>query len=1197
MQPHIDSFDYFLGAGMDHVVENLEGVEVEHPLTEQIHRFWFENATVGRPVKEDAGSAIEQRLLPRECREAGTTYRAPFTIDLVHQIEGLSYTQRMTKRLGQLPIMVKSKACYLRHLSRRELIRHKEEGNEFGGTFICNGIERIIRMLVQNRRHYIMALKRSAYHKRGPSFTDMATLIRCVRPDESSLTNRCHYLADGTVVFAITIRRAEYFLPAGILLKCFLDVSQRELYLKLIESASPLGVQHASFVAERAELALRQAGRYGLHTRVQCVEYLGNLFRVQLEVPQRMTDYQAGEYLLRTLLFIHLDHPADKLNLAVHMMVKLYALANSQCSEDNPDALTHHEVLLPGHLLLKFMKEQLEGCLDAFKAQVRRDLDKTPEAVNLQDEQYIKRAAEKMQDVGQKFEYLLNTGNLISRSGLDLSQSTGFTVVAEKLNFFRYISHFRSIHRGAYFAELRTTAVRKLLPESWGFLCPVHTPDGSPCGLLNHFTAACKVVTHEQDSPQDTHQAVVKVLTSLGMVPSTPLLPLPPPPLHLTVHLDGCVVGSVKAGLVPAMVAHLRAVKAAQLAQEENLTPGARCMEIFGEEREVPAHMEIVHIPHEAGAPYPGLFLFTQAARLIRPVRQIASGAAELVGSLEQCNMNIRVPDGGAGGSRGLRFTHTEFHTNEMLSVVASLTPYSDFNQSPRNMYQCQMGKQTMGTPLQALEHRTDNKLYRIQTPQTPIARTRRYEEYCMDEYPNGTNAVVAVLAYTGYDMEDAMILNKSTVERGFAHAYLYKTEMVNLREEKGRDVKFGAEQLSPARQRPPYSQRERPVGAFGAEYPQMIPSTPDSSAVKLKSVQPEGSHRDADLLDSDGLPHVGAAVWPGQHYYNTVDKLTGKSKCGKLKGEETAVVDQVTVVGGGPKERDLRQANIKLRFNRNPVIGDKFSSRHGQKGVLSRLLDDVDMPYCERTGIRPDLLINPHAFPSRMTIGMLMESLTAKAGAVTGTWVDATPFQNSDAQHPSDPCERYGQELERAGYAYHGSETMVSGVTGEPFPVDIYIGVVYYQRLRHMVSDKFQVRSTGPINPLTRQPIKGRKFGGGIRFGEMERDSLLAHGAAYLLHDRLHSCSDYHVMDVCANCGLLISTLTVPHAAADSAGARATTDLAAAGGVGRAARGTVTCRLCDSGKYVERVALPYVFKYLVTELAAMNIRCSLDVK
>ena len=675
------------------------------------------------------------------------------------------------------------------------------------------------------------------------------------------------------------------------------------------------------------------------------------------------------------------------------------------------------------------------------------------------------------------------------------------------------------------------------------------------------------------------------VLSGLGMVENAVAMPISPD--HLQIQLDGKLIGTIKSSLAGAMVSQLRAIKAAKLASEEDLSPGSTIVQLHGEEEFVPSHVEVVYLPLEVGGPFPGVFLFTQAARMIRPVRQLASGAAEMLGTLEQHNMSIRCPDGGKGGSRRLCFTHEEFNTKAMLSVVASLTPYSDFNQSPRNMYQCQMAKQTMGTAAQTLQHRTDNKLYRLQTPQTPITRTSRYEEYAMDEFPNGTNAIVAVLAYTGYDMEDAMILNKSSVERGFAHASIYKTETLNLREEKGADLNFAAE---PSRSLRPVSRDPPREGAFGAHYPQMVGSVETSQAVQQKGVQPEERHKEALIIDSDGLPHVGAAVWPGQMYYSATDKSTGKWKSGKLKGEETAVIDQVTLLGKG-KEKSFRQANIKLRFNRNPVIGDKFSSRHGQKGVLSRLYDDVDMPFCESTGMRPDLLINPHAFPSRMTIGMLIESLTGKTGALDGRFVDASPFQSSDNDCPVDPCEEFSRALEAAGFARNGGEVMISGVTGEAFPVDIYIGVVYYQRLRHMVSDKFQVRSTGPINPLTRQPIKGRKFGGGIRFGEMERDSLLAHGAAYLLHDRLHVCSDYHVTDVCANCGLLVSTLVVPHAVSDTAGVAATRQ------DGLSGRGNVVCRLCGTGRYVERVALPYVFKYLVSELAAMNIRCSLDVK
>eukprot|EP00873_Tetraselmis_striata_P041965 jgi/Tetstr1/462229/TSEL_000628.t1 len=1198
VKPHVASYDYFLGEGLQTLVMSVKPVTIEHSVTKVKHRVWFENPSVGKPLREAHAEMLEPRLFPRDCREMGTTYKAGMHVDFCFQAEG-QQAMRFSKRLGMIPIMVKSSACHLRHMNRAQLVAHKEEATEFGGYFVCNGIERIIRCLINNRRHYIMALRRSAYLKRGANYTNVATMLRCVRPDQSSATVRCHLLKDGTVNFAFTVNRAEYFIPLGILLKCFLEVTDHEVYEKIMSSA-PLDDDgpgqaakaggHFSFVAERVELLLRSSSDMGLRTRAQCLAYLGSHFRVMLRSEDYVDDIEVGLQLLEEFVFIHLEQPLDKFNLLLQMLHKLYALANGKCCEDNPDANTFHEILLPGHLLCKFMKEKLEDCLARFSAQVRRELTDKPESVELLSELYMRRVAERtMLDVGQMMEYMLSTGNLVSRSGLDLSQASGFTVVAEKLNFFRYLSHFRSVHRGAYFMELRTTTVRKLLPESWGFLCPVHTPDGGPCGLLNHFTHCCRIVTHSPPDAEELAVALVRVLSALGMLPVAPGLVPPAMPRYLPVMLDGRVVGYVAGGaMAERLVARLRDIKAATLAQLEGRSEafppthrGSVLTELSEDEAMLPYHTEVVHIPALLGGVFPGIHVYTEPARMARPIRDIRTKAVQYVGSLEQLHMDIRCPDGGEGGSGGLAFSHEELDTGTMLSVVASLTPYCDFNQSPRNMYQCQMGKQTMGTPAQALPHRTDTKLYRLQTPQTPIARTEKYDKFHMDEFPSGTNAVVAVLAYTGYDMEDAMIINKSSMERGFGHGTLHKTEVVDLKEDKSAQMVFAAEPLKRGEQVAVKSYE----GAFGATLPRNVPSIQgESTAAEEGRVEPAGDYKDADHLDVDGLPHVGALIWPGETTHCTRDVVTSRYRAKKLKGEEIAHVESVTVVGQGPGE--LQRANIKYRFNRNPVIGDKFSSRHGQKGVLSQLWPDIDMPFCETTGMRPDVIINPHAFPSRMTIGMLVESMAAKAGALDGEFVDATAFQTSDGK-PGDPITYFGDKLEAAGYSRLGGETMISGITGEEFPVDIFIGTVYYQRLRHMVSDKFQVRSTGPINPLTRQPVKGRKLGGGIRLGEMERDSLLAHGAAYLLHDRLHTCSDYCIVHVCTQCRSVLSPVSQPPAA---------TVIGRQSGP-HAAKPVTVCRLHGSSKNVEQVAMPFVFKYLIAELAAMNIKVQLDVK
>ncbi|CAL8465829.1 g5365 [Coccomyxa elongata] len=403
VRPHIDSFDYFIGEGLQNVVELLNPVEIEQPGTSRRARVWFENPRVARPLKDDAAGAADKRLFPRDCREAGTTYKGAFHLDLMVQDAGGGPAHRLTRLMGHLPIMLRSTACYLRHLTPAQLVARKEEAMEVGGYFICNGLERIIRMLIQQRRHYVMGLRRSAYQKRGSSFTDVATLLRCVRRDESSATVRCHYLRDGTASFAFTIGRAEYFVPVGVLLNCFLEVSDREFFIRLLTLIPQDSGGGDSAVADRAERLLQAAAQLGLHTPVQCLEYLGSLFRGTIEAAAHLTDLQAGEMLLRVYVLIHLSQPADKLQALLSMTANLFALAAGLCPEDNADALSSHEALLPGSLLSKFMAEKLAECLTIFKRQV---------------------------------EYLLNTGNLVSNNTLDLSQAIGFTVVAEKLNFF-----------------------------------------------------------------------------------------------------------------------------------------------------------------------------------------------------------------------------------------------------------------------------------------------------------------------------------------------------------------------------------------------------------------------------------------------------------------------------------------------------------------------------------------------------------------------------------------------------------------------------------------------------------------------------------------------------------------------------------------------------------------------------------------
>lgn len=1017
--------------------------------------------------------AKKREILPAECRERHATYRGKLSATFEYRING-GDPQEFTREIGNLPIMVKSKFCHLRNNTPAQLVANKEESEELGGYFIVNGNEKIIRLLLMNRRNFPLAIDRPSFANRGPTYTSKGIILRSVRPDETSQTNTLHYLNDGNITFRFSWRKSEYLVPVMMILKALVETNDREIFEGLVGSPDSKGIQN-TFLTDRVELLLRTYKAYGIYTKAQTRAYLGEKFRPVLGVSETLSNYEVGTEFLRKIVLVHLgnvnvtdEQDSDKFRLILLMIRKLYSLVAGDCAVDNPDAVQNQEILLGGFLYGQILKERLDELISgglrlSLREYWRRYPGRTFTSQEFQNDFPARIFTKMSENIGNLLEYFLSTGNLSSPSGLDLQQVSGFTVVAEKLNFLRFISHFRMVHRGSFFAQLKTTTVRKLLPESWGFLCPVHTPDGSPCGLLNHLAHKCKIMTSSVDA-----SAIPALAAELGVVDTSSAATSE----SVVVMLNGRIIGWCKP------------------AESRRIADTFRHWKVEGSHG-VPLHLEIGFVPASNGGTYPGIFMSSEPARMVRPTKYLPLEAEDFVGPLEQPYMSIACtePEVVSGES-----THVEFDPTNILSILANMTPFSDFNQSPRNMYQCQMGKQTMGTPGTSLRYRTDNKMYRLQTGQTPIVRSPLHNAYGFDNFPNGTNAVVAVISYTGYDMDDAMILNKSAHERGFGHGTIYKTKKITLKEENRTKSAKHVTKL------------------FG--------HAPNTLQKGWERTQ----------LDEDGLPFVGRCIQEGDilcawhtvsaDYSGNLVNRDGITHYEKYKETEVAFIEEVRVIGSETGNEPMQTISIKLRIPRSPVIGDKFSSRHGQKGVASQKWPAVDMPFSE-SGIQPDVIINPHAFPSRMTIGMFVESLAGKAGALHGLAQDSTPFRFDEQNTAGD---YFGHQLKMAGYNYHGNEPLYSGITGEELAADIYIGVVYYQRLRHMVNDKYQVRTTGPVVPTTGQPIKGRKRGGGIRVGEMERDALLAHGTAFLLQDRLMNCSDYSRSWICRKCGSFLS-------------------------------------------------------------------------
>ncbi|ORY04269.1 hypothetical protein BCR34DRAFT_604917 [Clohesyomyces aquaticus] len=1649
--PHIDSFNSvfakggLLELGLKDIGTKvfLDGDPYAQPgetgernrLHIRIQEIFLEKSTLPATNK----FALKNRtILPAECRERHATYRGRLRARIEWKVNNGDW-QEAVRELGHVPIMLRSSKCHLENMTPDQLMKAKEETEELGGYFVVNGIEKIIRMLLLNRRNYPMAIKRGAFTNRGPGYTPFGIVMRCVRPDQTSQTNALHYLGDGNVTLRFSWRKAEYLVPAMMVLKALAETNDREIFEGIVGSAGSKGLEEKQFVTDRVELLLRTYKVYGLHSKAKTRAYLGQKFKVILQVPEDVSDEDAGAEFLRRIVLPHLgsyditeSQNADKFKMLLFMIRKLYALVEGECSADNPDAVQFQEVLLGGHLFGMILKEKLDEWLNSLRLPLqewgRRNSWPSFTSTEFQKNFLGKILGRTNEDIGKAMDYFLSTGNLVSSTGLDLQQTAGFTVVAEKINFYRFISHFRMVHRGAFFAQLKTTTVRKLLPESWGFLCPVHTPDGGPCGLLNHFAHKCKLATDSLDV-----SSIPGLVAQLG-VSSKSSASLD---ASVVVQLDGRILGFCTPK------------------QAKVIGDTLRYWKVEGSHK-VPLELEIGYIPNSNGGQYPGVYMFSTPARMYRPVKYLPLGKLDYVGPFEQPFMSIACtdPEIVSGDS-----THVEFDPTNILSILANMTPFSDFNQSPRNMYQClsadhevltntgwkalpaiqvadqvmtmdlrtgiqqwnkveattrlarggslyrlksggmdavcneshrwylntkdrpttytayttqqmlddqliaprtssgkamgqwdrksgttthinhkiptvghngnamylwpdcswlprefvtddacnldwcrfiglvmdagdinritnaqgqeyyyiqihqcagkpaakayieellerlaaklpsfvinppcvsgvkekhtwtinhrdmyhfflpmirgpqsydplddamcrtyqapryqalsrsdnepilpvpagwktgnwwylrrwiyypwlyllarnqaraiikgiaaadgewglllkarsdtggsgrggggvkriklsiesaqpeqlvvplisrgvvrvfnssiplmhdmsvlglladarvkigvnhrkgdwmpsigsnanatgwrisfsfsdselavaapkpepydnprhdgfvycltvsngnflarrtieysdngktqevldaaqkpfytgncQMGKQSMGTPGTALRYRTDNKTYRLQTGQTPVVRPPLHSEYGLDNFPNGMNAVVAVISYTGYDMDDAMIINKSAHERGFGHGTIYKTKICDLEEG---------------------SRRHKSAKAV----------------TKLFGFAPGGLIRATwrDKLDDDGLPLIGTELKTGDiiaaWHTVTFDPASGdyvnrdaETNFFKYKEDETAFVEEVRLIGAESGTEPCQKVSIKLRVPRSPVIGDKFSSRHGQKGVCSQKWPAGDMPFSE-SGIQPDVIINPHAFPSRMTIGMFVESLAGKAGALHGLAQDSTPFRFDEKNTATD---FFGHQLMKAGFNYYGNEPMYSGITGQELAADIYMGVVYYQRLRHMVNDKYQVRTTGPINQLTGQPIKGRKKGGGIRVGEMERDALLAHGTAFLLQDRLMNCSDYTKAPICRRCGSFLSTAPT------------------VGEYDRKKKGSVMvrCRRCarlaegiesksevwtdaqgiryTGGDDVAVVAVPGVLKYLDVELASMGIRLKFQVE
>ena len=508
----------------------------------------------------------------------------------------------------------------------------------------------------------------------------------------------------------------------------------------------------------------------------------------------------------------------------------------------------------------------------------------------------------------------------------------------------------------------------------------------------------------------------------------------------------------------------------------------------------------------------------------------ITQGIIEYIDALEEGNILVAFTEDALTEEH----THLEISPLTMIGTCTSHVPFGNFNQSTRLNAGSKNQKQAIGFYAANFAVRMDMDVNLLHTPQIPIVKSIMHDITNYKEHPSGQNFIVAVMSYGGYNMEDASLINKGSIERGLARSSYFK---------------------------PAITEELRYSGGLI-----------DEVCVPDKDVRGYKSEIDYRMLEEDGIIYPEAKVTEGDiiigktspprflssmDEYNLTSNLKRESSVGCRQGEK-GTVDFIIL---SENEEGNKLIQVRLRDQRIPEIGDKFTSRHGQKGVIGMVIPQADMPFTA-SGITPDLIFSPHGIPSRMTISHLIELIGGKAGALAGREIDGTLFQ-------SETEKDIRTELQEMGFRENGTETMYNGVTGKQFKVKIFIGNMYYLKLKHMVSNKIHSRARGPIQLLTRQPTEGRAKEGGLRLGEMEKDTFVAHGTSLLLKERFDS--DKTVVPVCEQCGII--------AIRDEFKDRR------------------YCSLCGENVEITDIELSYAFKLMLDELKTLGLYPKLELE
>lgn len=1024
---------------------------------------------IEKPCIKEADGAT-RFITPMEARMRNLTYSAPVFVEMIPIINGIEQEKQEVK-LGEIPVMLKSEICVLKGMGEDELMAAGEDPSDPGGYFIVNGTERAIVMSEEILSNLPIVEKRK----------DIETAR--INSELSGFV-QMHLVERKDGIFYISFANVKKF-PLIIIMRALGLETDKEI----ITSISPDADMEEDLyynITEFDEIKNAEDAKEYMAKRLHVFQ--GKATRINEIIDKYLLPHLGQEKKNRI-------EKAAYLGNVIH---KLMQLGSGKIQEQDIDHYGNKRVRAVGDFLEILLRSVLLGKYGlitriVYRYQRMSKRGKLPSLQSMVESDYL-------------------TKRIVSHmaTGQWIGGRTGICQRLERTNWIRTVAHLRNVLSPLSSSQEHFEA-RALHPTQFGRLCAEETPEGINIGLRKYL-ATMAVISESVVDTRAVEEISKKYISEEGSF----------------IFMKGKILG--KTGKPKELVKEIREKRKIGLINQ-NL--GVSYITDFDEVRINcdAGRMQRPLIVVENGKPkFTDKHMEMLSEGKLRWEDLMKQGIIEYIDAEEEDEMLVALwPE---DLDKKLNFTHMEISPAFMLGISANLIPFANYNRGDRVNIGAKMCGQALGIYSTNYLMRTDTKSDLLLYPQVPLINTFVSKEVKIDEHPQGQNVVVAIMSYQGYNMEDAVIMNKASIERGLGRSVFFRT----------------------------YETEEKKY--WGIER--------DEIRLPDKTVRGYRAEESYAYLDKDGIisPEVDVKsedVLVGKisplRFFGPVESFMLESQNRRETSEtirygEKGVVDKVLVTETIDGNRLVK---ICIREQRVPELGDKFASRHGQKGVVGLIIPEEDMPFTS-DGIIPDIIVNPHAIPSRMTIGQLLEILGAKVSALSASSVDGSVFSDTKEDHLREALKKYG-------FRDDAKEAMYDGITGRKMEGTILVGPIYYQKLHHMVANKLQTRGRGPVTLLTKQPTEGRSKQGGLRLGEMEKDCLLAHGAALLLKERFSS--DKSSIPVCTTCGL-VATLDIP-------------------------KGRKYCPVCKKSKIVD-VDISYAFHLMLNELKCIGIYPRINV-